>query len=218
MFLKRFITLFILSYSLSSQAQVLDTIRASFNKRPGLTGGFSTRQTFIDVFKAPVLSAKIGVDFNNKVRMGGGISFLKDPYLSNRYVTDQGLTFPVKSSLHFQYFHYYFEYVYYKTKKWEFSVPIELGLGRTFNTYEVNSEKFTENKRIVFVYQPVVTGYYRFTYWFGIGADVGYRFLLTGDKKNRQTFSAPVYAFNTIIFWGALYKKFFPETRLAKRI
>lgn len=206
--------------ALGARAQVMDSISASFKKKPTLTGGFSTRQTFIDGFKAPVWSARIGVDFNNRVRLGGGISFLKEPYLVELPVrnTVTGLNDTVSADMHLQYFHYHFEYVYFKTKKWEFSVPVELGFGRSFNDLRYGGTAQRDDSRFVFIYQPVVTGYYRFTFWFGLGADVGYRFLLTNDKATRQQFSAPVYAINTIIFWGALYKKVFPGSKLGQRI
>ncbi len=206
--------------ALCSRAQLGDSIVAAFHKKARLTGGFSTRQTFIDGFNAPVLSAKIGADFDNKIRIGGGISFLKNPYSTEKVIGNSttGLNDTLPAFMHLQYFNYYFEYVYFKTKKWEFSVPVEIGLGRSFTSYDDVSGSTNTDSRFVFVYQPVVTGYYKVTYWFGLGADVGYRFLLSGDKNARKQFSAPVYSFNTIIFWGSLYKKFFPESKWAKKI
>ena len=151
--------------------------------------------------------------------MGVGISWLKRPpyepaqnnlpfYLDKLLVEPTGSSV-IHPALQFRYLNLFFEYVYYKTGKWHFSLPIQLGLGDSRYKYKVNGEKMVENKHLIFLYEPGVSGQYKINKWLGAGLDVGYRLMLINNKTIGSRFNSPVYDIKIIIFWGEIYKTIF---------
>jgi len=210
-------------------AQVLDSIRTSLHMRPHLTGGFGTNTSFINGFVSPVFNVYGGLDFNHHIRTGIGLSWLQlapynkrrdnTPFYLDKIITDaQGKADTVHPALTFRYADWYVEYIFYKSKRWQFSIPLQLGIGNSKYEYSYKGASVTEHRHMVFLYQPAVSGYYRIFPWFGAGLDVGYRLMIINNKNIGGKFNSPVYNAYAIIFWDALYKMFFPHSKLAKKI
>jgi len=212
---------------LPSHAQIIDSIKLSLHKKPKLVGGFGTKNTFIDGFNAPVFSARIGAEFNHHIRFGGGINWLKLPdyeagrdntpfYLQKIIIDSTGKADTLHPALKLSYFNYYVEYIFYRTRHWQFSIPIQFGMGGSSYEYNYRGERSEENKHFIFLYEPAVSGHYKVLKWFGLGVDVGYRFLLINNKKIGSRFNSPVYDLKAMIFPVPLYKAIFPKTKLAR--
>ena len=202
-------------------SQIIDSIRVSIHNKARFTCGLSTRYSFITGIKAPIFSAKLGVEFGHKFRVGGGISALEDntPLYKYKYIPNSiGKIDSIKSSLRFNYFCYYVEYVFYKTKHWEFSIPLQMGIGNSRYEYVYSDTLRKENEKIVILYEPVIAGQYKIFDWFGFGANIGYRLMIVNNKAIQQNFNSPIYSFSMLIFYGELYKKLFPRTKLAEMI
>jgi len=213
-------TLFFLilcSCNLTAKAQFLDSIQSSLQNKPSFIGGFATKSTFIGGFRSPIFTAKAGLDFDNRIRFGVGVSWLKlgafdigkdnTPfYLDKIILTLSGID-TIHPSLQFRYINLFVEYVYYNSSKWQFSIPIKFGVGDSRYKYIVNGDKFIENKHAIILYEPAVSGQYKILPWFGLGLDVGYRIMLVSNNKIGSKFNSPVYDIKVLIFWGELYKK-----------
>ena len=200
-------------------AQIFDSIQTSLKTKPHIIGGFGSKNTFIDGFRSPIFTLRGGLEFNRRISMGVGISWLKRPpyepaqnnlpfYLDKLLVEPTGSSV-IHPALQFRYLNLFFEYVYYKTGKWHFSLPIQLGLGDSRYKYKVNGEKMVENKHLIFLYEPGVSGQYKINKWLGAGLDVGYRLMLINNKTIGSRFNSPVYDIKIIIFWGEIYKTIF---------
>jgi hypothetical protein len=210
-----FLLFFGLSF-LQSHSQVLDSIQFCFKKKPHLTGGISTKNTFINGFTSPVYTARMGLDFDNRIKMGIGISWLKlskyhigrdnTPFYIDKYIADQSGLQIVHPELQFRYVNLFVEYVYYKTGKWQFSIPILIGVGDSRYKYNFNDRPIVESKHLIFLYEPVVSGQYKINKWFGAGLDVGYRIMIIGNRHIGSKFNSPIYDLGVIIFWGELYR------------
>lgn len=212
-----------------SASHMIDSLQISFRRKVNLTGGFSTKNTFVNNFNAPVFTAKVGVDFGRRVRIGGGIASLQLPafdsaaiqkpfYIRNYYFDTTGNYRVRPSALQFSYFTYYFEYVFHKTKRWEFSVPLQIGFGYSRYKYNdpVSKKDVYHNRALIVLYEPTVSCYYKVFSWFGLGADVGFRFMLKNNRQIGKGFNSPIYDLKAIIFWTDLYCAVFPNTKLAK--
>lgn len=201
---------------LPCSSQVLDSIEASFKKRPGLVGGFATKTTFIDGFQSPIFTARAGLNFNNHIKMGVGISWLKlgdykvgtdnTPFYLDKSFIDATGPHTVHPYLQFRYLNFFLDYVYYKSGKWEFSIPIQFGIGDSRYKYNFNGENIIEHRKVIFLYEPAVSGQYKIIPWFGVGLDVGYRLMLVSNKIIGTKFNSPVYDIKALIYWGELYK------------
>ena len=110
----------------------------------------------------------------------------------------------------FSYTSWFFEYVFYKDYKWEFSIPLGLGKGKA--DLRKTSAKFDTNEMVVVDKIPIasisIEAHYRFLRFLGIGVGAGYRAVL-GDNESLKAFSAPMYILKLDIYIGELYKYFF---------
>lgn len=202
-------------------AQIFDSIQSSLKTKPRIIGGFASKNTFIDGFRSPVFTLRGGVDFDQRISMGAGISWLKRPsyeigqnnlpfYLDKIIVESSGNSV-IHPALQFRYLNLFLEYVYYKTGKWHFSLPIQFGIGDSRYKYKFNGEKIVESKHLIFLYEPAVSGQYKINKWLGVGLDVGYRLMLINNKRMGSTFNSPVYDIKIIIFWEEIYKSIFKK-------
>jgi hypothetical protein len=208
-----FFILFIGFYSFESHSQIVDSIQSAFQTKPRFIGGLATKNTFINGFNSPIYTARVGLDFDSRIKLGFGVSWLKllkyevgknnTPF----YIDINAGVDELHPALQFRYANLYIEYVYFKTGKWEFSIPIQVGLGDSRYKYSYNDENIIMARHIIFLYEPAVSGQYKIINWFGVGLEVGYRIMIISNKNIGSKFNSPVYDIKTIIFWGELLKK-----------
>ena len=199
-----------------ASAQMFDSIASALHSKPGFTGGFATKSTFINGFRSPIFTARAGFDYNHCVRVGAGISWLKlSPYktgidntpfyLDNTLIDTTGIYY-THPALKFWYVNVFFEYVYFNSRKWQFSIPLQLGAGDSKYKYNFNGENHTDKQHWILLYEPAVCGQYKITPWFGVGLDVGLRIMLVTNKDIGTKFNSPMYDIKALIFWGELYR------------
>jgi len=213
--------LFLLPYTLylipcTLSAQIADSIQSSLQKKPRFIVGGASKSTFINGYRSPILTVRVGLDFDHRIRIGAGLSMLKlspyepgrdnTPFYLDKIVTDTGGTYTFHPALEFRYVNLFLEYVYYKSGKWQFSIPIQFGIGSSSYKYTDNGEDITESKHTILLYEPAVSGQYKITKWFGAGLDVGYRLMLINNKNIGSKFNSPVYDIKVIVYWRELYK------------
>ena len=222
------VLLVLLLSHLSSRAIVTASEGEQSSGRPRFIAGIGSRNTFIQGFNAPILYLKAGLEFNHKLRIGAAFSYLKKPdwetgkdqkpfIYEKPVINDLFVNDTVPSFLRLTYFSYFAEYVYYSRKKWEFSLPVQLGFGQSYYQYELNGRKNKELESPVFLYEPSVAVQYKLIRWLALGADVGYRFMLVDKKPTNTQYNSPVYDLKIMILWGEIFKAVFPEGLSSKR-
>jgi hypothetical protein len=201
-------------------AQWSDTLNKILHGKIFPAASFDSRNSFISSSRAHIWGVKVGVEFADKLQ--GGIGYNRhDKNLEKEIIfPDQsGNPTEVKAFLHLSYFSFYIRYTYYKTKHWKFSImPYQLGFGNSKYKYEYEGKEFVSGKRFVIIYEPGISVSYKIFQWLGAGGDIGYRFMLRNNPAIPENFNSPVYSFYSIIYWGELYKKILPKTKLAKKL
>jgi hypothetical protein len=229
--LKRFLFLLFLLISLRGSAQLYDSLHAYLRKPPWIDGGIGTVQSFFYGFKAPIGYVNIGMSFAGRLRFGIGYSKLLTPKYSGRITDDQipfyekkilvnssGIMDTVPSKLHFNYFMYYMQYVFYKTKRWNFSVPLRFGFGQTKYQYDFEGKEVDEQKHFMFIYHPAVAFDYAIFRWLGFYTELGYKFTVIDLKNIKKNFNSPVYSFGFFLYYSRIYKMCFPNSKLGKKL
>jgi hypothetical protein len=223
--LKRFyihLLIFFCSITIAAKAQpTFDTIKDCLKHKPHVFGKLDSRNSFIDNSRAKIFGIKIGLDFNERLQFGVGYNqlyskatnFEKTVFFTNKNnVSDSSL-----ASLHLYYFSACMEYVYYQNKKWELSIPLQFGIGQTYYQYsDLGEIKIIERGRI-FIYEPAVAVEYKITRWFGIGAGIGFRFMVTDYKHLNDKFNSPTYAFKTLIYFDEIWDSVLSEIKKRKQ-
>ena len=217
---KRFyiLLLFVLSViTIISKAQpTLDTIKYCLKQKPTLFAKVDSRNSFISNSRAKILGIKLGLNYNNRMHIGIGYHQLSPPANDfNKqvyYGNALGLRDSVTARLRLYYISVYVEYIFYQTKHWSLGMPLQLGIGKTYYKYELYGQKTQVDETLNFIYEPAVSINYKFVKWFGVGADIGFRFMVAGDRKLNQ-FNSPTYAFKILINYSEIYRSLFSKNK-----
>ncbi len=200
----------------------LDTIQMSLKQKPHLFGKFDTRNSFIDNSRAKIFGLKTGLNFGNRLYFGIGYNQLNPPskdFDKEIYTLNANNQLEKTTAmLRLVYFSLHAEYVFYQTKHWQLSMPLQFGVGQTYYKYNQFGKRKVIEKDYNFIYEPAISVEYKFVKWAGVGMDIGYRFMLTNYKSLNQKFTAPTYAFKFLLYYNEIVKSVFPKSKLAKRM
>ncbi|MBN4072267.1 hypothetical protein JYT14_00905 [Flavobacteriales bacterium AH-315-E23] len=180
--------------------------------KPKIIFKFDTRKSLISNSNVTVFGWKIGVEFDKKIRIGGGFNRLTgnhSPNLDRTYLAENGTDTVGTGILNFNYMCYFVDYVLISRPKWEISYPIQIGLGSSY--YSLYTETSGEERKepgSVLLMETAVTGHYKLTKWVGIGMGVGYRVMLVNNKGMDQQFNSPIWIFKLKIFLNSIIESF----------
>lgn len=195
---------------LTRPADIRDAFRSDKVK---VSVGLDSRRSFVSRQDVNMLGARAGLDFDGMVRVGGGIYFLFSDIHQQFVLTNPstGEDSTVTARLRFNYITFFFEPVILKSRRWEISIPLHLGLGDTY----FEGAGFDQSRpRTVVLSEASVIGHYKIFPWIGLGGGVGYRTMLKGNNLLGENFHAPIYMFTLKIFVGWIYLKLFKPEKL----
>jgi len=204
--LKNCILILFLIFTNLGSAQFLDSLHHAFAGKKSIDIGYDSRNAFIDHNLINVQSIKVGVNFGSKLAIGGGYSWLTTKITDNKIIHDNDLNkdVSIQRKLSFSYLCYYMEYTYYKSHRWEFSIPMQFGVGKIGYNYMYKNVKTQQDQGYCFVYEPEIDVKFKIFRWFGAEADVGYRILIKDDPLVKKTFNSPLFSFGIFILWDEL--------------
>jgi hypothetical protein len=211
---------------LKSIAQpTLDTIQWCLKQKPHVFGKLDTRNSFIYNSRIKIFGLKVGLSYGKRLYVGIGYNQIY-PYAKATknfdkpmyYTNDANATDSVTGKLQLFYFSAQLEYVYYRNRHWQLSMPLQIGVGQTYYKYALARKKMYTEKFTCLIYEPAVSVEYRFVKWIGVGADVGFRFMLTQSKELNQKFNSPTYVFKFLIYYDEIYKSLFPHSKWNDRL
>lgn len=201
--------LFILFLSSYSHAQLFDSIANSLKNKPKFYFKLDNRSSFISSKKASISGIKIGFEYKKRVALGIGLNTLSnDIYQQRVLLNEAGFNDIFQMKLHFNYVSPFIEYVFYRSKKWEHAIPVQIGFGNSkFQYTNSKGEIIKEHYKPIILYEPSMTTQYKFIRWAAIGGGLGYRILLLNNKEIKEKFNSPVYVIKLNIFWYDIYKR-----------
>ncbi len=167
--------------------------------RPHFIFNLDNRFTYLNNEFVTILGLRAGLEWRNRIRAGMGAYFLS----TSLEARPPGISPDVPSDLEFRYASVFGEYILLKKARWEWSVPVQLGYGHTFYAYQ-NGLK-TDKVKVWFI-EPSVAGHYKFNPYVGVGAGIGYRFMLDDPEKATRDLNAPIYQVKLKIFISEIYR------------
>lgn len=207
--------LYFVAVSFSSRAQWMDTIANALNGKKALDFRFESRNSFVDNERIEIQSVKFGITFGKKISAGLGFSWLSTPIVNSLSIYDSELkidTF-VNNTLKMRYACTYVDFIFYKSKRWQYSIPTQFGIGRTGMSYTYKGINIAYPKRVIVLYEPGVNVKYKILSWLGLGANIGYRIVLKNKKVSENKFNSPVYSAGIVIYWDKLLMAIFPKNQ-----
>jgi|SRR6185312_3680555 len=208
------ILLFLALWGFSARAQFLDSIQASLNRKGSFSLIFNSRHSSISTHNAYVFALMVGVRFDRKIGMGGGINVL-DPPIGDSINTDGKW---VHRQLYLTYISYYIEYLLRITKHWELDVFFMPGIGSSYYESTIQGKLVQQDNGLVIPLEPSACLEYDFTKWIGFYVQAGYRFMLVNNNAINEKFNSPTYAVGLAIYPLEVYTAIFPHTKLAHTI
>ena len=186
-------------FSSQGNAQLFDSIRTSLDYKPKFLVKFDTRNSFISNQYAKIHGIKLGLSFNKTTNIGLGYHWIPKRSIDP---DPQNLN---KIDLKFGYAIAFFEYNFYKSKRWSAEIPVQIGLGKA--QYTDVDFGVTKASSWIIIYEPAMTIEYKFLRYFGLGGGVGFRLAIKTDQQINESFSAPEYILRVKIYFGDIYKE-----------
>jgi len=222
---------FVLLLSVSSDAMAFDVIEqptdtplVGFKGKPSLFFTLDNTASFVGGKSATTNELRFGLDFKKKLKLGLGYGQLVSDIVVNKDIvaerTDNDSVVPANLSLSF--FSANAEYVFFNSKRWQISTPLQIGVGSTYFLYYESDKNGKSIQKRTDEGTVLVTGFsavatYRILRWIGISAGLGYRVGILNNDKVAESFNSPVYTFKFRIFFGEIYKSVFPRGISGKR-
>ena len=213
-----FITLFLLT-AMVSRSQFLDSLHQVFNSKSSIDARLESRYSFIRNELVSVTGVRLGVAYKRKLRVGGGVSWMQTNRGETFYETsDFGQLVPTTRYLKFAYLCYYIDFVYYRTKHWQLSVPIQVGTGMSwFQKEQVYHTHIKDKKHFLLLYEPGITVQFKIFRYLGLGTDVAFRFVLRNQKKIGEQLNSPTLSFKLLFWPDQLFYVTAPKHDLTKK-
>lgn len=211
MLLRTLLFFCMLAISLPGKAQLMDSIRESLSYKPKLTAFLDTRNSFINNLHVKVRGVKLGLNYNNTTKFAIGYNWLSQKSEVEKQVEvidSQGELRIYNAEMNMWYINGYFEYSFFKTRYWNASIPLQLGAGRAWYTYEndADQEIRIDEGTIVF-YEAAMTLIYKPIRLIGVGGGIGYRLSLTKPQSLNTRLTAPMYMIKFNLYLGELFRK-----------
>jgi hypothetical protein len=191
-------------FSLSANAQLVDSIAHSFKHKPGFYWNYGSNYSFVSNQFAGVMNIKLGADFNSITKIGAGYNWIKKGMDKQDAVPGY-----MHSQLYMRYISVFFEYTYFKTYHWEATIPAQIGVGNMYYIH-TNANGTTErsiNKWYV-LYEPLTTIQYRFLRYFAAGAGIGFRLVIPNKPTPHDHLSSVLFIVKSKFYFTDAYRDF----------
>lgn len=197
------------------KAQWVDTLKTALRGRKSFDFRFESRNSFVDNERTEIQSLKFGITFGRKLSAGLGYSWLSTPVIQKIYVHDPELSKDtlINKSMKLNYVCTYVDFIFYKTKRWQYSVPMQFGIGGISFYHSYREIGYESQKRTILLYEPGVNVKYKIFSWLGIGANVGYRIVLKNNKYTGNKLNSPIYSAGVLIYWDKILVKLLPNNK-----
>lgn len=160
---------------------------------------------------ADVFGLKGGVEVDRKWRFAAGYNKITSDIVEYKDLPASEVPYAgaatVKAQLYMQYFPLMAEYIFYDKDPWQFSLPEQIGYGRSyFQYYDSGGGKRKIYDHGVLVTDLGVAGQYKVLKWFGAGIGVGYRVMLVNNPEIKTDFNTFVFSWRLKFFFAEIYK------------
>lgn len=215
----RVITIIIfLIISFTTKGQFLDTFKVFLKSRPSIDARLESRYSFLNNSPTKVSGVRLGLSFRRKLRVGIGYSWLDTDVKDAKLITDAfGNLRYTNEYLKFGYVCYYADFVFHKTKRWQLSVPIQVGTGMYWTQYNDGLKTIKSKQRLLLFYEPGITVQFKATRWCGLGLDVCARLALRNTKYVGEKLNSFVLAPKLLIWFDQIFYMTFPKSKITQK-
>lgn len=217
--MRLFRILLILCFPLPVFSQYLDSLGEVLRGKASIDLRFESRWSLASNQLITISGIRIGAAYEKKLRLGGGINWLKTPLSRiDPGINESGQAVLVTTYFKLGYVSAYADMVFHKTKRWQLSVPIQVGAGYSWlQDHPQYDFKGMNSAQFLFLYEPGITVQFKVFRWFGLGSDIAYRFAIQENKKVSEQLNSPTLSLKVLFWLDQLYFMLAPESALSQR-
>lgn len=186
-----------------------DTIRLALKEKPGFTGYFDSRTSFTQNYPVSIFGAFGGLSYGRTVDLGLAYYNTMNEK-SIRVIRNPGLPWQdtINRTVGLGYVCVRAEFTFYRTRWWEFYLPIHAGIGSgsIHERWTKNGANYHyQSQSVIMPVECGVSGIFLLTRWFGIAGGVGYRLNLTAFR-HFNSYSNIYYSLGFSLRTGTIYR------------
>jgi hypothetical protein len=195
--------LFFASARIVSQAQSVnlsDSLRHVFKQKATPTAAWNTWRSFVTGKSVKIQDVRAGVAFGRNLSVGIGYHWLQRGFGTTAKQYDNLYS----GELRFRYIAPYVEYSYFRKGRWEASVDLQLGVGKSWLETQNEVRVAVVN---MLLYEASMGIEYKILKTVAVGGGYGYRIPLISNRALGQSFTSPVYIFGVRLIFDEIYKQ-----------
>lgn len=199
--------------SVFSQVNTPEQAMKALSKEPEPVGGLTGKTTYYVQEPATLSGLYGGVDFDGIVCLTASVNFVRR---KNAPVVLRDKSYPGQKLLEYSSYRMSYlglgaEYVFYRSKRWKLSVPLETGIGRYKIEKEFQADPllpvvFDRESGIIIPFEGGFSASFYIWDWLALKAMLGNRITMGGGDAN-AVFSGPYWQYGILVFPSALYKE-----------
>lgn len=204
--------------SITVKGQFLDTFKVLLRSRPSIDARLESRYSFFSNTATKVSGVRLGLSFRRKLRVGVGYSWLDGDVTDKIKVMGlHGEPVYLNNYLKFHYLCFYADFVFYKSKRWQLSTPIQAGTGLAWFRYYYNGGIVRSKKHFLLLYEPGMSLQFKIFPWCGLGLDMGYRFALKNTRNVGEKLNSFTCAPKFLIWFDQIFYTVAPKSKITKK-
>lgn len=185
---------------MAQSVNLSDSLSHVFKQKATPTAAWNTWRSFVTGKSVKIQDVRVGVAFGRNFSIGIGYHWLPKGFATTGKQYDS----VYNGELRFRYVAPYVEYSYFRKGRWEASVDLQIGVGRSWLETTTKSRIGEKN---MLLYEASMGVEYKILKTVAVGGGYGYRIPLIGNKALGQNFTSPVYIFGVRIIFDELYKR-----------
>jgi hypothetical protein len=201
---------FFSTWLLFAKAGFPQSIGESLHTTPKLFSSFTGYTSFIKGDLATFSGIRGGLNFNNTLKFGIGISHLNSSVVTPIYIKENDLNYSTNGSLKFTYGEVSAEYVFYNQPPWQFSIPVSIGFGSAhYNYISRTNYKLTHSSNYsMWILQPEADAQYIILRWIAANSSLGYVTMLYAPDKTKGSINSVTFSVGFRLFLDEIWKSF----------
>jgi hypothetical protein len=204
--------------SFTSKAQFLDTFKVFLHSKPSIDARLESRYSFLNNNATKVSGVRLGLSFKRKLKIGIGYSWLDTDVTDQKLITDAfGIKRFTTNYFKFGYICYYADFVFHKTKRWQLSVPIQLGTGQYWTQYNDGEKTVATKKHFLLFYEPGISVQFKITRWCGLGIDVCGRLAMRNTHNVGEKLNSFILAPKLLIWFDQIFYMIAPKSKITEK-
>lgn len=199
-------------------AQILDSLKVALQNKPGIDLSFETRNSLLLNDNVKFKGIKLGARFGKKLKVGLSFNWLSTNTFNKVEYFYSSFRDSTSGYFKMAYIALYTKIIYHKTKRWEFSTPLQIGYGSSWLQHQKKiSLKHQEFKKNMIVYEPTVAIQFKLVKWMALSGNFGYRFVWHKDEKVLNNLNGPIYVFNLDVLLDQLFFEIFSDSPVTQK-